>query len=240
MLPITAAGDGLRTTLSSLLESGTDTNPALSALLADYTAYHRVLVVVGSVLLIAASAFAVLAWARVRRTRSPGRRWTFERRTWLAFALLGTGLALFLGLVVAANLSTVLDPRAGFADALGLLGRPRPGSSAAEVQHAVDTWLRSGSAAVPPEVSQAIDARLSWQRPKAIITSVLLVALIALTALVFRRLVRRSRAVRPGARDRLLLLVGAGTTAACLLLVLMVLGNTQGSLAPLSLTLFLG
>ena len=230
----------MRSTLSSLLESGTDTNPALSALLADYTAYHRVLVVVGSVLLLLTSAFALLAWVRVRRTRGTGRRWTFERRTWLAFALLATGLALFLGLVVAANISTVLDPRAGFADALGLLGDPRPGSRTAEVQGAVDAWLRSGSAVVPPEVERAIDARLSWQRPKAIITTGLLVALVVLTALVFRRLVRRSHTARPSAGDRLLLLAGAGSTAVCLVLVLMVLGNTQGSLAPLSLTLFLG
>lgn len=240
MLPITAAGDGLRTTLSSLLESGTDTNPALSALLADYTAYHRVLVVVGSVFLLAASAFTVLAWVRVRRTRGAGRRGSFERRTWLAFALLGTMLVLFLGVVVAANISTVLDPRTGFADALGLLGHPRPGSRAAEVQGAVDAWLRSGSAAVPPAVTDAIDSRLSWQRPKAVISSALLVVLVAGTALVFRRLVRRSRTARPSAGDRLLLLAGAGSTVVCLLLVLMVLGNTQGSLAPLSLTLFLG
>lgn len=240
MLPSSGAGHDLRTTLSGLLDSGTDTNPALSALLADYTAYHRVLVVVGSLFLAGAAALTVVAWLRFRRARTPGRGWSFERRTWFWFALLGAGTALFLAVVVAANVSTVLDPRQGFAGALGLLGHARPGSSNAAVQDAVAAWLRSGSDVVPPEVARAIDARLAWQRPKAVITSVLLAVLVVMTALVFRRLVRRSRAAGLGPGDRVLQLVGIASTAACLLLVLMVLGNTQGSLAPLSLTLFLG
>lgn len=241
-MPQNDAGDSLRTSLSALLTSGTDTNPALNALLADYTAYHRVLVVVGSAFLLALTALSVMLWRRFGRSRTPGEGWSFERRTYFGLGLVALGAALFLGLVVAANLSTVLDPRAGFAGALGLLGTPRAGTSAAQLQDAFATWLQSGAPAVPSEVTRAIDDRLAWQRPKAIICSVLLLGVVALSIAAWRSLVRRSRP-RSGRRPlREWGLLGAGvlSVAVGLVLMLMVLGNTQGSLAPLSLTLFFG
>jgi len=233
MLPITAAQDGLRATLSDLLDSGTDTNPALNALLADYTAYHRVLVVLGGLFLIASVVLTGWLTVRFRRARTPGRGWSAERRICFGLGLLSACVALFLALVVAANLSNVIDPRTGFAGALGLLGAPRHGTAAAELHDAFASWLRSGGDAVPPEVSAAIDDRLAWQRPKAVICSVLLVAALIGTALAWRSLAR--------GRRRWPLRLGAVLgTGACLLLMLMVLGNVQGSIAPLSLTLFFG
>lgn len=242
MLLLASAGGDLRTTLSALLDSGTDTNPALNALLHDYAAYHRVLAFLAGAFLIATTVLSVLLWRRFRRTGTPGRGWSFER--WMSFwlGLISVGTALFLALVVAANVSNVLDPQAGFAGALGLLGSPKAGTSAAQLHDAFAEWLRSGAAAVPPEVSAAIDDRLAWQRPKAIICSILLVAAVTLTALAWRALVRRSR-VRQGRRtagERVLLLGAVLGVPVCLLLMLMVLGNVQGSLAPLSLTLFFG
>jgi len=127
----------------------------------------------------------------------------------------------------------VIDPRTGFAGALGLLGAPKHGTSTAALQDAFAGWLRSGGDAVPPEVAAAIDGRLAWQRPKAVICSVLLVAAVTATALAWRAIAR-------GSGRRLLRLGAVVGTGACLLLMLMVLGNVQGSIAPLSLTLFFG
>lgn len=242
MLLLASAGGDLRTTLSALLDSGTDANPALNALLRDYAAYHRVLAVLAGAFLIATTVLSVALWRRFRSTRTPGAGWTFERRMSFWLGLVSAGTALFLALVVAANVSNVLDPQAGFAGALGLLGSPKAGTSAAQLQDAFAGWLRSGAAAVPPEVTAAIDDRLAWQRPKAMICSVLLVAAVALTAVAWRALVRRSRLRqrRRTAGERLMLLGAMVGVPVCLLLMLMVLGNVQGSLAPLSLTLFFG
>jgi uncharacterized membrane protein YidH (DUF202 family) len=243
-LSMTAAvHDDLRTTLRSMLESGTDTNPALAALLHDYTRYHQVLVVVGGLFLVAVTALTAVLWRRFRRSRAaPTPASRFERRTHFWSALVLTGVALFLGLVVAANISTVLDPRHGFGGALGLIGTPKAGTSAGELHAAYTTWLTSGSDEVPPRVTEAIDDRLAWQRPKAIITSVLLVGSVALAVVTWRSLIRRSRGRtgRRPLREWGLLGLGLVSGAACLLLMLMVLGNTQGSIAPLSLTLFYG
>jgi uncharacterized membrane protein YidH (DUF202 family) len=202
-----------------------------------------VLVVVGGLFLVAVTALAAVLWRRFRRARAaapPAPR--FERRTYFWSALLLTGVAAFLALVVAANVSNVLDPRHGFGGALGLIGSPKAGTSASELHAAYAAWLTSGTDDVPARVNEAIDDRLAWQRPKAIITSVLLVCFVALAAMTWRSLVRRSRA-RTGRRplgEWALLGLGLLSGAACLLLMLMVIGNTQGSIAPLSLTLFYG
>jgi hypothetical protein len=44
-----------------------------------------------------------------------------------------------------------------------------------------ETWLQSGRAQISPLLQHAIDERLAWQRPKAVICSVLLVAFVTLT-----------------------------------------------------------
>lgn len=238
-----APTDELSTTLTALLESGTDSNPALSALLHDYTAYHVVLVVVAGLFLGATSWLAVVLWLRYRRARRiSGGAAGFERRTYLGFALASAVVALFLAVVVAANVSNALDPRHGFAEALGLIGTPKPGSSAGELQTAYTRWLTSGVDDAPARVTAAIEDRLSWQRPKAFITSALLAGGALLTASIWRRLVRRSRQ-RTGRRtwgERVVVASGVVLAGVCSLLMLMVIGNTQGSLAPLSLTLFYG
>ena len=60
------------------------------------------------------------------------------------------------------------------------------------------------------------------------------------SALIWRSLIHRSRdrTARWRAKEFVLLLLGVVSVLACLVLMLMVMGNTQGSIAPLSLTLF--
>ena len=238
-----ALSDSLKETLRRLVESGDESNPALAVLLRDYTAYHRLLVIVGGLFLLGFIVLSAFFWRRFRRTPKVGdRRWTFEKKTYLCFGVLSVLVGLFLALVVAGNVSNVLNPRTGFEGAIGLLGAPKAGTQAAELQQSFATWLASGDTQTPATVQQAIDNRLSWQRPKAIICSLLLVLSLIATALVWRRLIRSSRS--PQARWSVgrvaLLLLGVVLVGVCLVLMLMVMGNTQGSIAPISLTLFYG
>jgi cytochrome bd-type quinol oxidase subunit 2 len=235
--------DTLQETLRKLLESGTQTNPALNVLMSDYTKYHLVLVVVGGMFLIALVLLSVFLWRRFRRARKVGTRtWTFEKKTYFLFGVLSVLVGLFMALVVAANVSTVLNPRQGFAGSISLLTATQAGSPQDDLYRSVNTWLQSGSGDMPPLVQGRIDDRLAWQRPKAIVSGVLLVGFLVLSALIWRALIRRSR--DPEARWRLketaMLLLGVVAVLASLLLMLMVMGNTQGSIAPISLTLFLG
>ena len=231
--------DTLRGTLRDLLASHAD-NAALERLLADYARFHLVLVVVAGLFLLALLALSAGCWRRyflTRRSAAPSG--TFERRVWGGFGLLSAGVASFLGLVVAANLSNVRDPRHGFAGALGLLGTPSPGSRRAALQASFDTWLAGGTGELPSPVVRAIDDRLAWQAPKAVVCSVLLVLLVAASVLLWRALLARSRTPEAGPL-RAWAALGLLPVAAAAVVMLMVMGNTQASLAPLAMTLFYG
>jgi hypothetical protein len=235
--------DTLQETLRKLVKSGTESNPALNALIGDYTTYHVVLVVVGGLFLLGLIVLATFFWTRFTRApRTETRRWTFEKKTYFAFGVLSVVVGMFMALVVAANVSTVLNPRQGFSGSISLLRAAHAGTQTDDLYRSVDTWLQSGSADTPSVVQGRIDDRLAWQRPKAIVCSILLVVFAILSALTWRTLIRKSRdhAARWRLRETAQLLLGAVSVLACLLLMLMVMGNSQGSIAPISLTLFFG
>lgn len=233
----------LHDTLEELLRSGSVSNPALNALLDGYTKFHVAFIAVAGCFLLAFAVLAAFSWRRFRRARaSTTRRWSFERVTYLFFAASSVIFALVMALLVAANASNVADPRHGFSGGLGMLGTPQPGTRAAELHQSFATWLQSGQTDTPTLVTARIDERLAWQRPKAIICSVLLVVLLVLCAQIWRTLIRRSRVRQKGWTPKDVALVAAGLLGGpvCLVLMLMVIGNAQASLAPLSMTLFYG
>lgn len=233
----------LHDTLEELLLSGSEANPALNALLDDYAKFHVAFIAVAGCFLLAFAVLATFCWRRFRRARaSATRTWSFERVTYLFFAASSVIFGLMMALLVAANASNVADPRHGFSGGLGMLGTPRAGTRAAELHQSFATWLQSGQIDTPTLVSARIDDRLAWQRPKAIICSVLLVMVLLLSARVWRALIRKSRVRQGGWTPKDVTLFAAGLLAGpvCLVLMLMVVGNTQASLAPLSMTLFYG
>ena len=234
---------GLRSTLSELLLSGSDSNPALNELLRAYTEYHVAFIAVGGLFLLAFAVLAIFSWRRFRRIpKSDNRRWSFERATYLLFAASSTVFALMMALIGAANASNAADPRDGFSGGLGMIGTPPAGTRSAELHQAFTTWLQSGQTEIPTLINSRIDDRLAWQRPKAIICSALLVVLVLLSAHIWRTLIRRSRTRHAGwnLKDATLFAAGLLGGPICLLLMVMVIGNTQASVAPLSMTLFFG
>ena len=167
---------------------------------------------------------------------------TFERRTYARLGLLSVVVSALLAVVVAANPSSALDARHGFSGVATSLGSPPASSSRTELQLEFFTWLQSGEAATPSPIEDRINDRLAWQQPKAIITGVLLVLIAAFSARAWRNLLRVSRVpARPwAARDRARLAVAIGSVPVRLLLMLMVIGNTQASIAPLTMTMLFG
>lgn len=93
---------------------------------------------------------------------------------------------------------------------------------------------------MPSLIQSEIDDRLAWQRPKAVICSVLLIVFVGLSVRLWRTAIDKSRAgeTTRTLRERALLATGCSTVVASLLLMLMVIGNTQASFAPMGLTLF--
>lgn len=201
-------------------------NQALETILADYRLYHAVLVVVAAIFFIALMVLVVACVRSLRAARrSPAgatRRQVWTYRLFIVSSIL---LGLFLLLVIAVNVSTVINPAAGFA------GVDQSGK-------AISAWLASGSPSVPAGVQAAVDDRLAWQRPKAIVVSILLVLVVVGSIAIWRRWIARTSPSR--GVNVLLLASGVVTAGMAVLLMLMVMGNVQASMAPIAITLVFG
>jgi uncharacterized membrane protein YidH (DUF202 family) len=199
-------------------------SPAYGSLLTADRNFHVVFLVIGGLFTVLLLLFSGFSWVRFRRAR----RRTFERRSYFSFGVASLTVALALAVVFAGNLTSVVNP-----------GQTLSGTAFARTGQ---TWLRSGQAQVSPLLQQAINDRLAWQRPKAVICGILLVAFVALTVFLWRKLIRQSVAGEPFRKfgRRLMLSAGCVSAFSCLLLMLMVIGNAEGALAPLFPTVLYG
>jgi uncharacterized membrane protein YidH (DUF202 family) len=199
-------------------------SPAFDHLLTADRNYHIAFLVVGGLFTFLLLLFSAFSWVRFKRAR----RRTFERRSYLAFGTVSLAVGLVMAVVSWANVTSVVNPRQTL--------------SGTTLSRTGQTWLQSGSAQISPLLRHAIDDRLAWQRPKAVICGVLLVAVVTLAVFLWRTLIRRSAAGEPSRKLGRRLMLGAGllSAASCLLLMLMVIGNTEGAYAPLFLTALYG
>ena len=231
--------DDLQNTLSSLLQSGSHSNPAYNTLLHDYTTYHAVLVIEGTMFVLLLIVLSVYFWRRFKRTqKAENHTWTFEKKAYFCFGLACTVVTLGMLLIVAANVSNVVNPQEGFAQSIPDLGTPQAGTQKAALHQAVNTWAQSGSASMPSMLENGVRNRLSWQRPKAIVCSILLVVFAVFTTHVWRKLVhsRASEAVW-SLKEKALIITGVLAVPTTLVLMIMALANTQAAFAPITLTL---
>lgn len=231
--------DNLQNTLYSLMQSGSRSNSVYNTLLQDYINYHAVLVIEGGIFTLLLIVLSVYFWRRFKRTRKAETyNWTFEKKAYFGFGLVSTIVTLLMLLIVMVNLSTVLNPQEGFAQVIQDLGTPRSGTQKAAHYQAVNTWVQSGSANMPPVLQNAVRDRLSWQRPKAIICSILLVVFAIFTARLWRKLINsRASESRWRLKERASITVGVMAVPVNLLLMIMALANMQASFAPITLTL---
>lgn len=235
--------DSLQTTLNNLLQSGTQSNPALNSLISDYIRYHVVFLIVGGLFTIILLTVSILFWSRYKSApKTDTSKWTFEKKTYFSFCLITTIVGLFMALIVAANISNVLNPQQGFSGVVSMLGTSQTDEHKVQLHQSFNTWLQSDSTHVPALIQSKINDRLAWQLPKAIICSVLLIIFIVVSAYIWGTLIRQSnvREMKRKLKEKLLLFSGVVSVAVCFLLMLMVIGNMQGVFAPISLTLLYG
>jgi hypothetical protein len=199
-------------------------SPAFDHLLTADRNYHIAFLAVGGLFTLLLLLFSVFSWVQFKRAH----RRTFERRSYFSFATVSLALGLLMAVVSWGNVTSVASPRQTL--------------SGTTFSRAGQAWLQSGRARISPLLQHAIDERLAWQRPKAVICSVLLVAFVTLTVLLWRTLRRRSAAGQPFRKPgrRLMLCAGLLSAASCLLLMLMVIGNTEDAFAPLFITALYG
>lgn len=226
----------LQTTLVEHLNSNWQSNPALRTLVHDYTKYHVVLVIMGGIVLLVSIILAVYFWVQFKKLPKIRRfKWSFEKKTYFAFALVLTFFSLFFALVWVANLSTTLKPLPGFTSLASSTTVP----SDSVTGKALNNWIGSGSNVFPPVLKEKVQDRINWQRPKAIICGILLAIFVVVTVRIWVYLIKKSRNNELSWTyiDRTLMFAGGGTFMCCLLLVVMVVANAQGAIGPITISL---
>lgn len=235
--------DTLQAILRDLIQAGSQSNPAMNALINDYAQYHVVFVVAGALLAVIFGLLTLyfgVKWKRAPRTER--RKWTFEKKTYFSFAGLSIGMGLMIALIVAANASNVLDPERGFSQVVDSIITPEVGTPPYTLYQSFNTWLQSDSTAVPPVIQAKLDERTVFHTLKALVCSILLVGFLVLNSNIWRGLISHFRIQGAGWRlkEVRLLLCGVSTVAVSLLLMIIVVANTQAAFASKTLTLIYG
>ena len=231
--------DELQSTISDIVKRDWRANPAVRALMDDYIEYHRVLALVGVVVtlaLLATSLNLLRSYWRHRRITEPGAR--FRKRVFLGVGTYVGALGLLFALLTAVNAATATQPIPGFTSIVET-STPRNDSA---VGRSLITWVRSGSPETPSIIETKVKERLAWQRPKAIVCGLLFAAFVALSRKLWRSLLNGAHRGMSSRRTKrtVTLVAGVGSVLASTLLLVMSIANTQASLAPLSISVFLG
>ena len=67
-----------------------------------------------------------------------------------------------MALIVAANISNVLNPQQGFSGVVGMLGTSQTDEQKVQLHQSFNTWLQSGSTHAPALIQSKINDRLAW------------------------------------------------------------------------------
>lgn len=239
----TMDNNNLQNTLNQLLHSGSRSNPAMNVLINDYITYHLVLVVVGGFFVLIFLLLSLFLWIQWKRTSKVApRTWTAEKKIYFFLGAVSAIAGLLIALIVTVNATTVANPQPGFSSLIDSLGTPKAGTQMDTRYQAFNTWLQSDRAHMPSLIQSMVDERLAWQRPKAVVSGVLLVVFAALSTGLWRTLLKKSQRHEStwGLKERALLVSGVATITFSLLLIVIVVANMQGAVAPLTLTLAFG
>lgn len=202
----------------------------------DYTKYHTVLAVVGSLILILCIVLAVFFWLKFKKIPRVSKfKWAFDKKIYFSFGLLLTLFSLFFALVVMANVSTALKPIPGFTSLTANTAITTNG----DIGKALNNWVQSADTAMPPILKQKAQERINWQRPKAIICGILLVVFVMISIRLWRYLIksRTLSETKWSIKEIVLFVGGIASIAITLLLVIMAVANMQGAIAPLTISL---
>ena len=225
----------LHATLNYMIQSGSWSNPAMNTLLTDYVKYHLVFVIAGGCLVLILVLLSVFFWTQCKRMpKATEYKWVFEKKIYFFFGLLSAIVGLSFALIVAANATNAVNPMSGFS----LLANSSTTSDTSVVGHALNEWIRSGNDNIPPIVTQKVQERVAWQRPKAIVCGVLLGVFAALSRFLWGELLQKTRGNESKwkRKEKTLFVGGITAVVLSLLMMVMVVANMQGAIAPITIT----
>jgi hypothetical protein len=231
----------LQSTLRQLMRSGWHSNAAMRSIIDDYARYHVVLVVAGSLVAVAFLAASAGLWRRFRKITAENGGSSYERKVCLGFAASGAVAGVLVGLLAAVNATNVFDPLNGFSGVVDALP-----SHDGPLRQSFNQWLRSGASTPPRLVASVVHHRVLFQATKAGVCAVVFIVLALLCVRLWRASVRWSNRGDLANSGPGKLVLGATissgmlTAGLALLVLVVVVANLQGALAPTALTLAFG
>lgn len=223
------------------MRSGWQSNAAMRSIVDDYVRYHVVLVVAGGLIAAAFLAAGVMLWRRFRKFRADKSGSRFERKVCCGFAASSVAMGVLVGLLALVNATNVFDPLNGFSGVVDSLP-----SRYGPLRQSFERWLVSGASTPPPLVASVVHHRVLFQETKAGVCAVIFIVLALLCARLWHTLVRWSNRdglaiTGPGRLVRgATISSGVVTAGLAVMMLVIVVANLQGALAPTALTLALG
>lgn len=230
----------LQNTLRSLIKSGWQSNLAMHKIINDYAEYHTVLVITGGLFTLILISLGVVFGIKFKKISETGQsKWIFAKKVYFSFGFLSGIAALFMALLVAVNATTAFNPLPGFSL---LIDELIPSIHRLQLHHAYNTWLQSGSITPPTLIEQHIQRRVAFHSTKAIVCAILLIVFTVLNIRLWSTLITKchARETKWRLKEKIFFVVGMGTIALSLLMMIIVIANLQGAFAPITLTLFFG
>ncbi|WNR45159.1 hypothetical protein [Paenibacillus roseipurpureus] len=227
-------------TLSEIIKSGSQSNPAVNALISDYAMYHAVLVIVGGCLVFIFAMLSIIFWRKL--TKSPnisGMKWGFERKVYFSFLLMNSCVTLLMILIVAANLTNTLNPLHGFSLLNVDLNISNGPTYKDELRNAFKEWIQSGNENIPSIIQEKFNKRIEFHTTKAIVCGTLLILFVSLSVYMWNELLKRVKSNNFIWRfkDKAYFVFGNATVVLTLLMMVVVVANMQAAFAPKTLTM---
>ncbi|KWX87749.1 hypothetical protein AMQ83_11170 [Paenibacillus riograndensis] len=232
--------DELQRTLSEIIESGSQSNPAVNALISDYAKFHAVLAMVGGCLVLIFAWLSIIFWTQFKRSpKASSLKWGFERKACFVFGFLSSSVALFMVLIVVANLTNTLNPLHGFSllDFSFKISSGEPYKD--ELRYAFTEWIQSGNEHIPSIIQERFNKRIEFHTTKAIVSGILLILFAGLSVYIWNALVSwaRSKDSKWRFKEKACFVFGSATVVLALLMMVIVMANTQAAFAPKTLSM---
>lgn len=230
----------LQTSLQAHIQPGWRSNPATSQIIHGYALYHAVLAITGSVFLLSLVWLSTKFWLRFKKIPQIQKfTWSFEKKIYFCLATVFTLVALFLALIVAANVSTAARPLPGFTGSLSSL---QDNSYNRQLHTAFTEWIDSGKTTPPPLVQQRIHHRRIFHIIRVIASGILLATFTVISLRLWKPLLtRRSSKETAWSYKEALWLVAASTSViGALLMMIIFMANLQSAVVPIANTLQFG
>ncbi|WP_330484380.1 hypothetical protein [Tumidithrix elongata] len=209
-------------------------------IISDYAKYHAALVIAGGLFTLILISLSVFFWIKFKKIPKTGKfKWIFEKKVYFSFGLLSGIVALCMTLIVAANATNAFNPLHGFSL---LIDDLTPSSYSVQLHHAYNDWIQSGSSTLPTLIEQHIHRRVIFHTTKAIVCGILIIVFTALSIPLWRTLIKKPNASETKWRlkEKTFFVAGIATVALSLLMMIIVVANLQGAIAPIALTLLFG